>query len=171
MDHAASSSILPSGVVYFGDFLAGEEEAAVAARLDAGEWSSVFKRRVQHFGYRYDYKARAITADAYLGTLPTWLGVLAERLVARGYCRNLPDQVIANEYLPGQGISAHVDCVPCFEDTIISVSLLSACEMIFRELHGPAMCGVVLALARASCLEMLTVTTGHMKFRRANRIS
>ncbi|KJF75128.1 alpha-ketoglutarate-dependent dioxygenase AlkB [Agrobacterium arsenijevicii] len=144
MDHAASASILPPGVAYFGDFLTHEEEALVAARLDVGEWNNVLKRRVQHFGYRYDYKARAITADSYLGTLPTWLGVLAERLVTEGYCRNLPDQVIANEYLPGQGISAHVDCVPCFDDTIVSISLLSACEMIFRELHGTRSHGIVL---------------------------
>ncbi len=61
-----------------------------------------------------------------------------------GYCRNLPDQVIANEYLPGQGISAHIDCVPCFDDTIVSISLLSACEMVFRDVRGPAACGVLL---------------------------
>lgn len=104
--------------------------------LDSAEWSDVLKRRVQHFGYRYDYKARTITADSYLGKLPAWLAVLAERLVDRGYCKSLPDQVIANEYLAGQGISAHVDCVPCFGDTIISVSLLSACEMVFRDLQS-----------------------------------
>ncbi|WP_301183733.1 alpha-ketoglutarate-dependent dioxygenase AlkB [Rhizobium sp. X9] len=72
---------------------------------------------------------------------------MARRLrgaVVAGYCRDLPDQVIANEYLPGQGISAHVDCVPCFDDTIVSISLLSACEMVFRDLRGPAMCGVLL---------------------------
>lgn len=144
MDHAASTSLVPPGIVYFDGFLSPDEEAAVTARLDAGEWSTALKRRVQHFGYRYDYKARAVTPDAYLGPLPPWLGVFAERLVSEGYCRNLPDQVIANEYLPGQGISAHVDCVPCFDDTIVSISLLSACEMVFRDLRGPAVCGVLL---------------------------
>lgn len=114
------------------------------AMLDAGEWNTELKRRVQHFGYRYDYKARAVTADAYLGKLPAWLEIFAERLVETGYCRSLPDQVIANEYLPGQGISAHVDCVPCFDDTIVSISLLSACEMVFRELRGPDIGSVVL---------------------------
>lgn len=51
------------------------------AMLDAGEWNTALKRRVQHFGYRYDYKARAITSDAYLGKLPAWLEIFAERLV------------------------------------------------------------------------------------------
>ncbi|MCR9062244.1 MAG: alpha-ketoglutarate-dependent dioxygenase AlkB, partial [Rhodobacteraceae bacterium] len=36
-----------------------------------------------------------------------------------------------NEYQPGQGISAHIDCQPCFGDTIASLSLLSACVMRF----------------------------------------
>ncbi|MFK3777422.1 alpha-ketoglutarate-dependent dioxygenase AlkB [Agrobacterium sp. NPDC089420] len=144
MDHAVNPSFLPPGIVYFDGFLSPEEEAAVAHRLDAGVWSTELKRRVQHFGYRYDYKARAVTADAYLGPLPTWLGVFAARLVTAGYCRDLPDQVIANEYLPGQGISAHVDCVPCFDDGIVSISLLSTCEMVFRELRGSAICGVLL---------------------------
>lgn len=144
MDRVTSPPLLPPGIVYFDGFLSPEEEAAVTDRLDAGAWSTELKRRVQHFGYRYDYKARAVTADAYLGPLPPWLGVFAERLVTAGSCRDLPDQVIANEYLPGQGISAHVDCVPCFDDTIVSVSLLSTCEMVFRDLRGSAACGVLL---------------------------
>lgn len=133
MDRALDAPHLPSGVIYISDLLSRGEEEAIKDRLDAGEWSNTLKRRVQHFGYLYDYRARAVTADAYIGKLPEWLETLAERLVARGYFVDLPDQVIANEYFPGQGISAHVDCVPCFNDTIISISLLSQCEMIFRE--------------------------------------
>jgi alkylated DNA repair dioxygenase AlkB len=127
---------LPPGVTYLRDFLSSEEEAAIEASLDAGEWSHALKRRVQHFGYRYDYRARAVTADACLGPLPEWLGTLADRLVVGGCFADVPDQVIANEYLPGQGISAHVDCVPCFDETIVSLSLLSTCEMVFRECSG-----------------------------------
>ncbi|MBY0227905.1 MAG: alpha-ketoglutarate-dependent dioxygenase AlkB, partial [Gemmataceae bacterium] len=40
-------------------------------------------------------------------------------------------QLIINEYLPGQGISAHVDCEPCFKDTIVTVSLGWTYEMDF----------------------------------------
>ncbi len=133
MDHALDAAPLPPGAIYITEFLSREEEKAIKDRLDAGEWSNTLKRRVQHFGYLYDYKARVVTPDAYLGRLPEWLETLAERLVARSHFADLPDQVIANEYLPGQGISAHVDCVPCFDDTIISISLLSQCEMVFRE--------------------------------------
>lgn len=41
------------------------------------------------------------------------------------------DQVIVNEYLKNQGISKHIDCVPCFKDGIASLSLLEGWEIIF----------------------------------------
>lgn len=63
---------------------------------------------------------------------------------AAGHFEELPDQVIANEYLPGQGISAHVDCEPCLSDTIVSLSLLSSCEMLFGEKASGARLGVIL---------------------------
>ena len=86
-------------------------------------WLTDLKRRVQHFGYKYDYKARNILPDSYLGELPHWLGDLQERLFTDGIFRQKPDQAIINEYLPGQGISAHIDCVPCFDDVVASLSL------------------------------------------------
>ncbi|MXN50282.1 alpha-ketoglutarate-dependent dioxygenase AlkB [Shinella sp. AETb1-6] len=144
MDHASDAVNLPSGAIYIREFLSRQEEGAIKDQLDAGEWSNTLKRRVRHFGYLYDYRARAVSADAYLGRLPPWLETLAERLVTRGYFVDLPDQVIANEYLPGQGISAHIDCAPCFDDTIISISLLSQCEMVFRERSGSRSIAVVL---------------------------
>ncbi len=125
-------SMLPDGLTYQPDFLSEEIATALVAALDGSPWDETLKRRVQHFGYRYDYRARAVTGDAYLGPLPPWLREVVARLVAAGHFPHPPDQVIANEYHPGQGISAHVDCLPCFGDNIASLSLLSPCEMIFR---------------------------------------
>lgn len=124
------------GLSYVPGFLAGQQADAVCLALDAGDWDTTLKRRVQHFGYRYDYRARTVADDARLGPLPDWLGGLARRLVGDGHFGALPDQAIANEYLPGQGISAHVDCEPCFSGVIASLSLLSACEMVFRHRGG-----------------------------------
>lgn len=129
---------LPSGAIYLRSFISSEEEAVLVSHLDGGEWNTNLKRRVQHFGYRYDYRARSVTSGAYLGPLPGWIERLKERLVAKGLFASAPDQIIANEYLPGQGISAHVDCVPCFDDTIVSLSLLSHCEMVFRDKRSKA---------------------------------
>lgn len=124
---------LPLGAIYVSSFLNEASQAAAVAAIDASPWNTYLRRRVQHFGYRYDYSARSVTADAYIGPLPDWSQAIARQLVDAAWFSEAPNQLIINEYTPGQGISAHIDCVPCFADTIVSVSLLSACEMRFVE--------------------------------------
>jgi len=113
------------GLEYVPDFISPAEERALIQAIDDQPWMSDLKRRVQHYGYKYDYKARAVTPDSYLGPLPDWLESILEKLPFK------PDQAIVNEYEPGQGISAHIDCVPCFDDTIASLSLGSGTVMQF----------------------------------------
>jgi len=127
---------LPPGARLTPDWITPQQQAALAAFLDAGDWSGELKRRVRHFGYRYDYRTRSDTRDSRIGPLPDMLQGLAERLVADGFFSDVPDQVIATDYLPGQGISAHVDCKPCFGEVIASLSLMSACEMRFACLES-----------------------------------
>jgi len=124
---------LPPGATYVRDFVSPDAEASIVARIDSQPWITDLRRRVQHYGYRYDYRARTVNADAYLGAVPNWFADLGERLVEAGLFDRVPDQAIVNEYEPGQGIAAHVDCVPCFSDTIVSVSLLSTCEIQFED--------------------------------------
>ena len=89
------------GLVFSEDFLTPEEELMCIERIDAAEgpWLKDLSRRVQHYGWRYDYKARAITPDMYIGELPDWLGQLAERLYDEtDLFDRVPEQVIVNEY-------------------------------------------------------------------------
>lgn len=124
---------LPPGATYVRDFVSLDAAASIVARVDAQPWITDLKRRVQHYGYRYYYRARTVNADAYLGELPVWLAEIGRRLVHAGFFDRAPDQAIVNEYQSGQGIAAHVDCEPCFSDTIASLSLLSTCEMRFED--------------------------------------
>jgi alkylated DNA repair dioxygenase AlkB len=124
---------LPPGALYVAEFIDLPMQDALIAAVDERPWIEDLKRRVQHYGYRYDYRARTVTSDAYLGPLPDWATDLADMLHGKSWFEKSPDQLIVNEYLPGQGISAHVDCVPCFGDVIVSISLLSTCEMVFKE--------------------------------------
>ena len=115
-----------AGLRYAAGFVAAPDAAALVAAIDAQPWLDDLARRVQHYGWRYDYRARRVAPDMYLGPLPAFLSALVARLDFA------PDQAIVNEYVPGQGIAHHVDCVPCFGETIASASLLSRCEMEFR---------------------------------------
>lgn len=97
--------------------------------VDAESWLDDLSRRVQHYGYRYDYRERIVRAEMYLGSLPAWAAEIADNLHHMGLFDRSPDQVIVNEYNPGQGIGAHVDCEPCFGSTISSITLGSGCSM------------------------------------------
>ncbi len=113
------------------EYVTPDEGDALLAAIDASPWLDALQRRVQHYGYRYDYKARRVSAESYLGPLPTWLDALTDRLTRDGVFAQRPDQAIVNEYTPSQGISAHVDCVPCFGPVIASLSLGSGATMDF----------------------------------------
>lgn len=120
-----------SGLTYISDFITSTEHDCLLSQIDQQPWLMDLKRRVQHYGYKYDYKARAIDNNAYLGPLPDWISSTCKKLHDTGIFLSTPDQVIVNEYLPGQGISAHIDCIPCFADTVASLSLGSSCIMEF----------------------------------------
>ncbi len=121
-----------SGLTYIPDFIDSTTESVLIKTIDAQPWMTELKRRVQHYGWRYDYKARSVTNDLRIGALTDWLQSYAARLQQAGLFADTPDQVIINEYQPGQGISAHIDCVPCFADTIASLSLGSPCVMDYN---------------------------------------
>jgi alkylated DNA repair dioxygenase AlkB len=71
----------------------------------------------------------------HLGPLPVWVRPLAARRVADGHM-TAADQLIVNEYVPGQGIAAHVDCVPCFGPVVCSVTLGSHCTLVLSPVAG-----------------------------------
>lgn len=125
-----------AGLRYVADFLTADGEAALLAHVDANPWLADLKRRVQHYGFKYDYKARAINRSMFVGPLPPFAIEVATSLVEAQLLAKLPDQLIVNEYIPGQGITPHVDCEPCFEERIVTVSLGSHCEMELASLDG-----------------------------------
>lgn len=120
-----------SGLIYLPEYISQPHHDWLLTQIDEQVWDTGLKRRVQHYGYRYDYKARKVTPDMYLGSLPNWLNRIARQLHDDGLIEEVPDQVIINEYQPGQGIAAHVDCEPCFGHRIFSLSLGGTAIMEF----------------------------------------
>lgn len=111
------------------DLLSEHEERAMLAAVAEGEWSSALKRRVQHYGYTYSYKSKSISLEDRLGPLPPWCAPVLAKLAARGLQGF--DQMIVNEYTPGQGIARHVDSPTAFGPCVVSVSLGSDAVMTF----------------------------------------
>ena len=144
-----------AGMRYLPDFLSPEEQDGLVRRVYRSKepWLAIDEsekpwvgengdgvpsgpsrnvgRRVKQFGWRYDYRARAITADMRVGPLPDWLQALARRLYEEtGLFSCVPEQVIVNEYGPGQGIGMHTDH-PGFGPVVATVSLGDDWEMDF----------------------------------------
>lgn len=120
-----------NGLTYLPNVINPNSVTQLIQNIDNQSWRTDFKRRVQHYGYLYNYKRSTVDPSMYMGELPDWANDLVEILIANPDFGIIPDQMIINEYLPGQGISHHIDCEPCFGDVIASFSLNSTCLMGF----------------------------------------
>lgn len=115
-----------NGLTYLDDFLTVEEEKQLLEKINSFEWSNKLSRKTQHYGYLYDYsnpKKEKTTPipdcfDSIINKLNTIYNIH-------------PDQLIINEYKPGQFISPHIDNIQLFEDNIASISLGSECTIQF----------------------------------------
>lgn len=130
-DIAQRDDLLIHGLKYIPDFITINEEQLLIQEINKQEWLNDLNRRVQHYGWKYNYKSRSIDYSMYLGVLPKWIDIIAVKLFELNHFSQVPDQVIINEYKPGQGIANHIDCEPCFGDTIVSLSLAGTSIMNF----------------------------------------
>ena len=120
------------GLHYIADFLSQDEQVGLIEQVDDEPWLNDLDRRVQHYGWRYDYRAKSISVDMRIGALPGWLEQVGQRLFERtGLFESVPNQAIINEYEPGQGIAMHVDR-HCFGPTVATVSVGDDWMMDFR---------------------------------------
>ncbi|MCY4517039.1 MAG: alpha-ketoglutarate-dependent dioxygenase AlkB [Acidimicrobiaceae bacterium] len=135
---AEDAAVAPPGLEYLTEFLTAHEEAALLGWIDGSEWLSDLSRRVQHYGYKYDYSTRRLDESARIGPLPPWLAELTHKIHAAAADQTVRlidaqrpfEQAIINEYEPGQGIAPHIDR-DCFGSVAATVSLGSAVDMDF----------------------------------------
>jgi alkylated DNA repair dioxygenase AlkB len=121
---------LISEVTYIPHFLTHEVANTLATAIDATPWETTLSRRTQQYGYSYVHKSAVLNPEP-IRALPEFLKVLATRLQTEGYFETVPDQVIVNEYEPGQGIGLHIDASVYFGPVVASISLLAPITMQF----------------------------------------
>lgn len=126
------------GLYYAKNIITEDDEADLLEVINEQNWSTELYRRVQHYGYKYDYGKRKVDKNDYLGKLPSWTKPLTKKLLDLTAKTQvlLPytsfDQLIINEYKKGQGIGPHRDCIPCFKDGIFSVTIGEPGVMTFE---------------------------------------
>lgn len=119
------------GLTITGGFISQDYESNIIKNICSEQWNTTLSRRTQHYGYTYNYKNKTITDGDYLGPFPNWLNELTDYLVENAKLDRKPDQVIINEYLPGQGIGPHIDMKDIFDDHICSLSLGSNAIFVY----------------------------------------
>lgn len=134
-DDADPEPVLPPGLCIIENWLGAAECSDLLREIDEQPWMHDLKRRVQHYGWKYDYTLRDLRADQYLGPIPGFLAPVVNRLAEVPAFGERAEQIIVNEYLPGQGIAAHIDR-DTFGDVVASVSLGSEWPMEFSSRSG-----------------------------------
>lgn len=124
-------SVIPEipGLAYLPNYITAAEEARLVEQIDAEPWDTSWERRRQPYGESYGSRSEQ------LRSIPDWGRRLLERMDREGLSERPFDQMLVNEYLPGQGIALHCDYEP-FDRTVVSLSLLSSVVMDFRKVDG-----------------------------------
>jgi len=116
-----------AGLRYVADFIEMATHDELLAIVSCQKWHDVSgQRRMQFYGYTYDYLSHSIKRT---GKLPPWARRIARRIHEDGLSQRTPPQLAVNEYEPGQGIFTHVDA-DIFDDVVV-ISLGSPCVMDF----------------------------------------
>eukprot|EP00884_Botryococcus_braunii_P003338 jgi/Botrbrau1/13004/Bobra.0389s0003.1 len=113
------------------DFVSEEEEILILQAVQAAPWEHLARRRVQHYGFPFDYIARNVDHTKPVKAFPPWLEDIVKRVQG---VEGVPaiDQLTINEYAPGVGLSAHVDTHSGFTGAVVSLSLGSQTVMELR---------------------------------------
>ncbi|XP_003486535.2 alkylated DNA repair protein alkB homolog 8 isoform X1 [Bombus impatiens] len=134
LNYCGWSSNLPPGLKLIENFITEKEEEMLLSTINwSNEESSELKhRKVKHFGYEFQYNSNKVDPDKPIIPIPEnyrFLKTLFKKYHDAPYEY---DQLTINHYLPGQGIPPHIDTHSAFEDSILSLSLGSACIMDFK---------------------------------------
>jgi len=171
------------GLGYLKNFITPEEATELLTYIDNQPWRKDLQRRVQHYGWVYNYKNRSVSPADCLGPLPEPFQKLAEKMVSQRLTNTQFDQVIVNEYKPGQGIGKHIDQPQMFGPEIVTISLGSACTMRFSrgQTHYDVMlepCSIALLRDEARYkwthaipARVTDVTTEGIPYERTRRVS
>lgn len=126
------------GLSLITNFITQEEHDALLKFIyEQKEWASApGQRRVLQYGYKYNYTERDAKPEKTTPIPDLFVKVLLRKLEESKEIKLKVDQVIVNEYEPGQGIAPHIDHTKHFGPVVASLSLGWAYNMNFAKQGG-----------------------------------
>ena len=122
------------GLLLYPDFISESMETELIQEIDRQTWVVDYDRRLQYYGYRNELE-KPYNLIPFPVPMPLLIHQLSENLVEQKIVAIPPDQVIINEYSPGEGLRPHKDR-NYFENQICGVNLGSGCIMRFIKISG-----------------------------------
>lgn len=117
------------GLFLYPDLIDEARETQLLNEIDSQVWIVDYLRRLQYYGYRNELE-KPYDLIPFPVLMPPHMEQLSKELVERKIISLQPDQVIINEYVPGEGIKPHKDRA-YYENQICGVNLGSGCIMRF----------------------------------------
>lgn len=119
---------VPNGLLLIPDYVSVTEEVALITEIDSEAWDTTIRRRVQHYGFKFEYSKLAVDTGRPVKPFPPKCDELTHRSELSDHGFN---QLTINEYVPGIGIASHCDTHSSFTDIIAVVSLGAPINMDF----------------------------------------
>lgn len=117
------------GLFLYTDFINVDEEHLLLDEIDSQIWMVDYARRLQYYGFRNELEEPYDLIQIPV-VIPPAILKLSKEIVSKNLLDIQPDQVIINEYLPGEGIRPHKDR-NYYENQICGINLGSSCVMRF----------------------------------------
>lgn len=117
------------GLFLYPDFIDQAKEEQLLNEIDNQVWIVDYLRRLQYYGYRNELE-KPYDLIPFPVDMPPLMYQLAQEMVEKQILLLQPDQVIINEYVPGEGLKPHKDRA-YYENQICGVNLGSGCVMRF----------------------------------------
>lgn len=122
------------GLFLYPDYINETTENELITEIDNQVWIVDYDRRLQYYGYRNELET-PYSLIKFPVPIPKKMYSLSGKIVEQKIIQSQPDQVIINEYSPGQGIRPHKDR-NYFDNQICGVNLGSGCIMRFIKVSG-----------------------------------
>lgn len=120
------------GFYLINDYLTEKEEKYLAKRINSMPWVIDYQRRLQYYGYRNEL-FKPYDLIPIPNQIPEFIEELIDKMMADNIIQERPDQVIINEYEPGEGLKPHFDRKTYYKEVIVGISLLSGTTMEFTK--------------------------------------
>jgi alkylated DNA repair protein alkB family protein 8 len=68
------------GLYIIHDFVSEQEQQELLAHIDSQPWQHLAKRRVQHYGFKFEYSQRGVDLKQQVVEMPDWTQTIVQRL-------------------------------------------------------------------------------------------